>query len=180
MDNKRIGFAIIFLGILFASILSIYALQVNHLTDSLMQLSGGSCFDEQGNCIHKQSSIPLVIGVILVVVTLALGVYLVSLSKSTQSFESAQKNILETIRSNKKNELKEGRFNILLEGLDEDEKKVLVAIKEQDGISQSTLRYRTDLSKSKLSMVLSQLEKKNLISKVRKGKINEIFMKKAL
>ena len=67
-----------------------------------------------------------------------------------------------------------------MEGLDEDEKKVMQAVKEQDGISQSTLRYRTDLSKTKLSMVLKELEEKNLIAKVKKGKINNIFMKKAL
>jgi len=40
--------------------------------------------------------------------------------------------------------------------------------------------YRVDLSKTKLSIVLSQLEKKGLIAKVKKGKINNIFMKKAL
>ena len=68
----------------------------------------------------------------------------------------------------------------MLTGLDEDEKKVLTAVKEQDGISQSTLKYRVDLSKTKLSMVLSQLEKKGLVAKVKKGKINNIFLKKAL
>mgnify|MGYP001615807833 FL=1 len=81
---------------------------------------------------------------------------------------------------NKNENLKGERFKILLEGLDEDEKKIMQAVKEQDGISQSTLRYRIDLSKSKLSMVLSQLEKKGLISKVKKGKINNVFLKKAL
>ena len=68
----------------------------------------------------------------------------------------------------------------MLTGLDEDEKKVLTAVKEQDGISQSTLKYRTDLSKTKLSVILSQLEKKGLIAKVKKGKTNDIFLKKAL
>jgi len=76
--------------------------------------------------------------------------------------------------------LKEEKFKILLTGLDEDEKKVITAVKEQDGISQSTLKYRTNLSKTKLSMVLSQLEKKGLIAKVKKGKTNDIFLKKAL
>ena len=108
------------------------------------------------------------------------GAYLILFSKTAKSFEATQKNILKKISTAKNKELKEERFEILLEGLDEYEKKVMLKAREQDGISQSTLMYRTDLSKSKLSMVLSQLEKKNLITKVKKGKINNIFLKKAL
>ena len=180
VDNKKIGFGLIVLGLMFAVILIIFKIQIDNLTNSLMIFSGGSCFLENGECVHEQKILPLILGTILVIISLGFGLYLILFSKTTKSFENTQKDILDTIKSAKHVELKEDRFKILLEGLDENEKKIIMAVKEQDGISQSTLKIRTDLSKSKLSMTLSQLESKSLISKVKKGKINNIFLKKAL
>lgn len=180
MDNKKLGFLIIFIGMVFVVVLSVLKIQIDQQADSLMALSGGNCFLENGKCIHEQSFIPFAAGIGTIVLTIGLGIYLISFSKTTKSFETVQKDILKKIDTTKKVELKEDKFKILLTGLDEDEKKVIEAVKDQDGISQSTLKYRTDLSKTKLSIVLSQLEKKNLIAKVKKGKINNIFLKKAL
>lgn len=180
MDNKKLGYLVILIGIIFVVILTIFKLQMNQLADSLMILSGGNCFLEDGTCVHKVGNLPFIIGYAAIVFTIGLGIYLIAFSKTTKSFETTQKDILKKIDTAKKVELKEDKFKILLTGLDEDEKKALKAVKEQDGISQSTLKYRTDLSKTKLSMVLSQLEKKGLVTKVKKGKINNIFLKKAL
>jgi len=180
MDNKKIGYVIILIGIVFIIVLSVFKVHINELTNSLMALSGGACFLESGECIHEQSEAPFVISVAAIVFTLGFGLYLILFSKTTKFFETAQKDILKRINESKKIESKNEKFNILLTGLDEDEKKALTSVKEQDGISQSTLKFRTDLSKTKLSIVLSQLEKKGLITKVKKGKINNIFLKKAL
>ena len=180
MDNKKIGIAIIFIGIVLSIVLALLKVQLNQQADSLMALSGGSCFLESGKCIHEQSFLPFAIGIVAIVFIISLGIYLISFSKTTRSFELSQKTILNKLKATKNKELKEERFKILLTGLDEDEKKVLTAVKEQDGISQSTLKYRTDLSKTKLSVILSQLEKKGLIAKVKKRKTNDIFLKKAL
>ena len=180
MDNKKIGFLLIFVAVLFAVILFIFKIYIDQLNDSLMALSNGGCFLESGKCVHERSFAPFVAGISAIIITMGFGAYLILFSKTAKSFEATQKNILKKISTAKNKELKEERFEILLEGLDEYEKKVMLKAREQDGISQSTLMYRTDLSKSKLSMVLSQLEKKNLITKVKKGKINNIFLKKAL
>jgi uncharacterized membrane protein len=145
-----------------------------------MEMSGGTCFLDDGTCIHEVGNLPFIIGTVAIVFTIGLGIYLILFSKTSKSFETTQKDILKKIDTTKKVELKEDKFKILLTGLDDDEKKVIKAVKDQDGISQSTLKYRTDLSKTKLSMVLSQLEKKGLIAKVKKGKINNVFLKKAL
>lgn len=69
------------------------------------------------------------------------------------------------------------RFGIVLKALDDYEKKVLKAVREQDGITQSTLRLRTNMSKAKLSYVLKELEKRNLIKRSPKGKTLEVFLR---
>ncbi|MBL7056376.1 hypothetical protein ISS07_05670 [Candidatus Woesearchaeota archaeon] len=179
MDNKKLGILIIFIGIIFLIILFIFKIQLGQMTDSLMTLSGGSCFLESGKCIHEQNNLPFIFGFSIVILTISLGIYLIYFSRTMTSIETTQKNILSSINSARDNEIVKEKFNILLQGLDEDEKKIMLAVKEQDGISQTTLRYRIDMSKSKLSMVLSQLEKKNLLTKIKKGKINNVFLKKA-
>lgn len=68
------------------------------------------------------------------------------------------------------------KFSLLLRPLDENERKVLIAIKEQEGITQSTLRYRADLSKAKVSQILTDFEKKQLIERKAKGKTYSVFL----
>ncbi|MBI2651433.1 hypothetical protein HYX01_03110 [Candidatus Woesearchaeota archaeon] len=180
MKNKLIGSLLILVAIILVFVLYTLKIQINTMADSLMQSSNGKCYLENGKCVHQQSFLPFIIGAILSVFTTSLGIYLILFSRTAESFEAAQKNIISTLKNAKNEQTKEEKFKILLTGLDEDEKKALLAVKEQDGISQSTLKFRTDLSKTKLSIVLSQLEKKGLIAKVKKGKINNIFLKKAL
>ena len=69
------------------------------------------------------------------------------------------------------------KFKIILKALDNYEKKVLKAVKEQNGITQNTLKLRTDMSKAKLSYVLQELEKRNLIKRSPKGKTLQVFLK---
>lgn len=68
------------------------------------------------------------------------------------------------------------KFSLLLRPLDDNQKKVLIAIKEQEGITQSTLRFRADLSKAKISQILTDFEKKNLIERKAKGKTYSVFL----
>jgi len=69
-----------------------------------------------------------------------------------------------------------GKFSLLLRPLDDNEKKVLIAIREQEGITQSTLRFRADLSKAKISQILTDFEKKKLIERKAKGKTYSVFL----
>ena len=60
--------------------------------------------------------------------------------------------------------------------MDDNERKVLKAIKEQEGITQSTLKFRTDLSKAKVSQILTDFEKKHLIKRESKGKTYSVYL----
>jgi len=140
--------------------------------------SGGSCI-QNGKCLHEQSNLPVYIGIAIIFVTFALALYLIFFEKTKENTEKIQKEIVDTLKETKQKQDKDEKFEFLLKALNEEENKIMKTIKEQDGIEQSTLRIRTDLSKTKLSVLLSDLEKKNLISKVPQGKKNKIYLKNA-
>ena len=50
-------------------------------------------------------------------------------------------------------------------------------VREQEGITQNTLRLRLNMSKAKLSYVLQELEKRNLIKRIKKGKTLAIYLR---
>ncbi|NQV92013.1 winged helix-turn-helix transcriptional regulator [Candidatus Woesearchaeota archaeon] len=165
MDNKKLG--IIFLVISIVLIIILVQL-MSGLNTKAKELG---CFENSG-CIKIESSFSIThfafgfIGFIL-----ALGFYLIFFSKDEKAF-------VEAIEKSKNKELEGDKFELISKGLDEYEKMVLKAVKDQDGITQNTLRLRTNMSKAKLSYVLRDLEKKEFIIKDKKGKTNAIFLKK--
>ena len=92
-------------------------------------------------------------------------------------FEKSHQTLLKKLKEDSSLKSKEEKFNFILMGLNKHEKKVLSAIKEQDGITQSTLSIRTNLHKSKLSIIVGILEEKELIKKEKKGKTNQLFLR---
>lgn len=68
------------------------------------------------------------------------------------------------------------KFDLVLKSMDDHEKNVLTAIREQSGITQSTLRYRTDLSKAKVSQILTDFERKHLVKRESKGKTYAVYL----
>jgi|TARA_Y100000310_G_C20517524_1_gene731951 hypothetical protein len=99
----------------------------------------------------------------------ALGFYLLFFNKSNTE-------LLKEINKQRTQEPKEDKFSLLLKPLDDNEKKVMMAIKEQDGITQSTLKYRANLSKAKVSQILTDFEKKDLIARKAKGKTYSVYL----
>lgn len=169
MDNKKLGIVLVVFCIFLAIIFFGFKNQIREInrvgcTCEAMQ-TGGFCPAEQNNI-----GIVDYISIALIFSMLALGIYLIF-------FEKSQKEIIKTLENQKKIQIEEEKFNILLKGLNQDEQKVIKAIKEQDGITQQTLRLRTDLHKSKLSIILNGLEKKGLIARKEKGKTKQVFFK---
>ena len=176
--HKHLGFILIGISITFLVAIIIFKVQIDNLTDAIMIATGGTCIKE-GECIHEQSEIPVFVGIAIVFLTLALGIYLLVFDKSQKYAENIQHELVSTLKETKKKQDKDENFEFLLKALNDDEKKVMRSVKEQDGIEQSTLRIRTSLSKTKLSVVLTELEKKDLIKKVPEGKKNKIYLKNA-
>ncbi len=184
MNNKTLGIIIIVITVLFAIALGIFRNElVKEIKSQVMLGPEGECIHEGNVCPYQKLdklSLPSYFGIAVVVLALALGIYLIFFEKSSKMLKESQEKIVKRLEETKKDEISKERFDILLKGLDEDEKKVLKAVKEQDGITQSTLRIRTDISKTKLSVILRGLEKKGLIKKIEKGRTNQIFLKEKI
>lgn len=166
MDNKKLGVILIGTCVLLAIIVLAFDKQLTEHMETTCE-----CEDMKDNAfcpMNGQAHWQTYAGLILTTAIAALGVYLIF-------FEKSQKEIVSALKKQKQIKVNEEKFSILLKGLDKDEQKVLKAVKEQDGITQQTLRLRADLHKSKLSIVLDGLEKKNLIKRVAKGKTKQVY-----
>ena len=173
MDNKKLGIILVIIAIVLAGTIYLVKEREDAFIEQMV-VEQGTCFLDDDTCIHSDRSSSLYIfGWVIAAALAALAAYLIF-------FEKAQKEIVSTLEKQKHIQVEEEKFDILMKGLDEEEKKVMKAVKEQDGITQQTLRLRTDLHKSKLSIVLDGLEKKDLIARKEKGKTKQVFLKISL
>lgn len=62
-------------------------------------------------------------------------------------------------------------------GFDPDRRKILKTVKENDAITQSTLRFKTGMSKAHLSMLINDLERNGFISRKPKGRTYEVYIR---
>ena len=170
MDNKKLGIILLVIAVVFASSAHIIKIREDSLIKSFIEQQN-TCYLEDGTCLHEDRDTTLyIVAWIASAAIAALGFYLIF-------FEKSQKAIISTLEKEKHIQTEDEKFSILMKGLDADEQRVIKAVKEQDGITQQTLRLRADMHKSKLSIVLDRLEKKGLVKRVEKGKTNQVFLK---
>lgn len=163
MENKKLGFVILSISIL-AGILAF----------GFMNVLGRQTASLQCYPTHECQRVESLLGLSHIAVGLisfigALGIYLLFFSTSEEA-------ILRRLEEEKNMKVEEDKFELILRAMDENERKVLKAIKEQDGITQSTLKFRTDLSKAKVSQILTDFEKKQLIKREGKGKTYSVYL----
>lgn len=72
--------------------------------------------------------------------------------------------------------LEEKEYKILRKVLSEDERKILDEIKKAGEITQDSLRFRLGWSKAKISTILTNLDRKNLIQRERAGKTYKVHL----
>jgi hypothetical protein len=167
MDNKKLGIIIIVLSIVIGIILVLFQNQLTKINEESCACNTCQSGDQ---CHENKFSYLLTGGLAVIFAILSLGVYLIF-------FEKTHQTILNKLDKDNVKLSQDEKFNFILLGLNADEKTVLSAIKEQDGITQQTMRIRTNMHKSKLSLVVSALEEKKLIKKEQKGKTNQLFLR---
>jgi len=164
MENKKLGVLLIIISLVFGFFLIYYSLSMDEKSVQL------GCNAAEGCKEVKQVLSLAHIGFGFFGFMLALGFYILFFNKT-------EERILKRLEEQKNAQLEEEKFSIILKALDDYEKNVLQLVREQDGITQNTLRLRANLSKAKLSYVLQELEKRNLIKRIPKGKTLEIHLR---
>lgn len=163
MESKKLGFLIIGISIILGFMMFSFMNNVNVRSEQLECNPTDEC--KQVNSVLGISHIT--IGFLSFI--LALGFYIIFFNKGEEA-------ILKRLEEEKNTKVQENKFDVILKMLDENEKKIISAIKDQDGITQSTLRFRTDLSKAKISQTLADFEKKNLVKRIQKGKTYAVHL----
>lgn len=65
---------------------------------------------------------------------------------------------------------------ILKKALSEDEKIIVDMICDSEGITQDSIRFKTSFSKSKVSALVSEMEKKDILVRERLGRTYKVFI----
>ncbi|MFQ6089711.1 MAG: helix-turn-helix transcriptional regulator [Candidatus Methanofastidiosia archaeon] len=71
-------------------------------------------------------------------------------------------------------------FGILEKVLNEDETLILKLVRENEGITQDSLRYRCGFSKSKVSVMVQNLERKGIFLREKFGRTYKIHLSESL
>ncbi|MAG08458.1 hypothetical protein CMO89_03220 [Candidatus Woesearchaeota archaeon] len=179
MNQKQIGTILIIAGILLASLIFWIKIKDDIAIRQIIMQQGGSCYLDDGTCLHEDRDyIVYIIGWVLSAALTILGVYLIFFDKTQEILAEHQEKVSSALEEAKKQEKDKDEFHAFLSSFNEDEQNILKSTKEQDGIKQSTLRYRTGISKSTLSLTLKSLEERDIISRKPSGKTNEVFLRK--
>ena len=167
MLSKKFGYVLIVLSILLGFVMFFIWNSLNDTADKLGCYPSPECARIQPLFTFTN----LVLGVLAFL--LSLGFYISFLSRTEES-------IIKRLENDSKERLSEEKYSILIRGLDEHERKILSLIRGQPGITQATLRFKVDLSKAKVSEVVSGLEKKKLVRKKEAGKTYNLYFAESI
>mgnify|MGYP001609657410 CR=1 FL=1 len=175
MNQKQIGVIVLSFAVILGVIFLFVNLQQNMYIEQLIAARGGECILDDGTCLHADRNwLVFYGGGALAVALLTLGMYLIFFDKTQKILMQQHTEVASALQDAKGRD----EFKAFLSGFSEEEKKVLEQVKEQEGITQSTLRYKTGMSKTSLSLLLKQLEEKGIISRKESGKTNEVYLQK--
>ncbi|MBU0757089.1 MAG: MarR family transcriptional regulator [Nanoarchaeota archaeon] len=178
MNQKHIGLILIAVGILAGLFVYMAKAREDRFISTII-MEKGSCYLDDGTCLHEDRDFTLyVIGAALSGVLIIFGMYLSFIDRTQEVLYDHQIKVTNALKEAKSAEKNKDEFKAFLAGFSEDEQKILAAIKDQDGILQSTLRYKTDLSKTTVSLILKSLEERNIISRKEHKKTKEVYLKK--
>ena len=176
MKQKYIGIIIIAIGILLCMFVFAAKLREDkYINDYIKQ--NNTCYLGDGTCLHEDRDFTLYIfGWVISAALIILGAYLIFFDKLQSKIMENQERISKTLKEVKELENKKDEVGAFISGFGEDEQKVLKAVHAQDGIKQSTIRFKTGLSKSTVSLILSSLEERKIVSRKKSGKTHEVYL----
>ena len=183
MNQKQVGITVIIFSILLIVLFLFHYWNNMQNIAEFMRLSSGTCFNEAGECLHAKPDYVAFGGFALSFLLLGMGLYLFFFDKTHQMIMHQHKEattVLKKAEEMKETNEKRDKLHAFLEGFDEKKKSILKAVYDQDGIQQSTLRFRTGLSKTELSLLLKDLEEKQIISREDAGKTKKVYWRKVL
>ncbi|MEK6904130.1 MAG: winged helix-turn-helix transcriptional regulator [Nanoarchaeota archaeon] len=162
MNNKKIGgllvvFSLVLGGFLFT--------QISGTTSRYTEM----CTPNQ-QCVQLGSALNwshFAVGIIFSI--LSLGAYMIFFGRTEDI-------LIERFEKDTLAKKEEEKFGLISKALDENEIKIIRTIRENPGITQNTLKIKTDLSKAKVSHVLSDFERKKLVYRQPKGKTYSVFL----
>ena len=173
MNQRIIGIILLVAGILLAGLVHSYKADAETHVNLVMQQSG-TCFLDDGTCLHAElAGNKFLFGYVIAAALLILGVYLLVFDKSMQMLERHQQSIAASFNEATSRDA----FEAFLRGFDKEEQAALRAINAQDGILQSTLRYKLDKSKAYVSELISSLEAKGAVSREKSGKTYKVYVR---
>lgn len=178
MQQKKVGILLLIVGILFLIFVTGMKIQDDSRINIIID-STGSCYLEDGTCLHDQQGARLVffiLGWVISGLLTLFGAYLAFIDKTQEQLLRHQKEVSKALSEAKKTDSKKEKFEAYLSAFDDDEKKILKTVYEEEGITQSTLLFKTNISKATLSEILKKLEEKNFIKRNPKGKTKQIFL----
>ena len=177
MNKRYLGAIIILLSIFSAATTYFIYEQGQNTLDSIIE-EKGSCFLDDGTCIHAQSNLAIFILSLVPVALFVLGLYILIFDRAENYLREHHIQVSTALENAKQHEKEKDEFFSFLNAFNDEEQSILKVIREQEGITQSTLRYKTGISKTRLSLILASLEERGIVSRKKMGKTKQVFLRK--
>ncbi len=171
MKTKTIGLILILMTVLFSVFIYLARQREDFYVNKIIEDQGGICY-VNGVCLHEREYSAYYFGGALVLFLFGLSLYLLFFDRSQKVLLKQQQEVTHALQEAKHRD----EFHAYVAGFSQEEQKILKAVHEQEGIQQSTLRYRTGIAKTSLSLLLKSLEERGIVSKKEHGKTNQVFL----
>lgn len=173
MNQRHIGIIVLIVGIIVAVFTFGMKQDADEQVDIILEETG-TCFTPEGVCLHQENNNIYLFGGIPAAALIILGLYLTFFDKTYQLLVQQQESLNNELAAAKEKD----EFKAYLAGFTPEEQSILKAVHDQEGIKQNTLRLRVGMSKAMLSIMLNSLEKRDVLTKKKSGKTNEVYLRK--
>jgi len=176
MNNKTIGYTLIGISAALGGVLLTYITSLSRASQQLLCATTPHC----SSIASSLNLSHLAVGILAA--AFSLGIYMTFFRNESAALlrtEATVREALHRIEQESNTKLGDEKFNAVLQALTENERKILLAVREHEGISQHMLRLKTGLSKAKVSSVLTEFKKRGLVRKEEQGKTFSVYLSDA-